>query len=107
MTINKLILEKANDIIKNTKIKIEYDGKWLNLCSGKLIVFVDDEKYIFNSCLNSGGSINKINGEFSKTKGRWYIENEDFPKDFLMILKENLLEIVNEEVKYSCCGGCI
>lgn len=39
-------------------IRIEYDGRWPNLCSGHLIIWIDDVKWDFGShSLSSGGSI--------------------------------------------------
>lgn len=83
-------------------IKIEYDGEYPCLCSGTLIVYI---KYVFPEyCLNSGGSIG-FSWDYNVTKGPWTITK--WPKDFPENLKDKVLEKVNNEIPWGCCGGCI
>lgn len=84
---------------------VSYDGKYPCLCMGILVLKVDGVEYIF-SCLSSGGSARfdkKWNGHVSK--GRWSIKAwpEGFPED----CKEEAVDVVNKNVKYGCCGGCL
>ena len=89
-------------------IKIEYDGKYPNLCSGNLTVWLNDKRYEFGRCLASGGEITHDDDyNFEIFRGRWYWREcneipEDFPKDRL----QDVLDVVNETVEWGCCGGC-
>lgn len=86
-------------------IKIIYDGKYPCLCMGHLIVIVDGVEYDFgSSCLLSGGCINFDDGEFDIEEGDWDVE---YPKDFPDELKEEVLDSINENIPWGCCGGCI
>ena len=86
-----------------SKIRIEYDEHYPNLCYGNLIVFVDDEKFLFPNCLMSGGGLTE---DYENTyKGEWTIT--DWPKNFPEELKNDVLKIVNEQIPFGCCGGCI
>lgn len=86
------------------KIKIEYNGKYPNRCSGHLIVWLDDEKYDFGKyCLNSGGYCNYHSGEIKN--GPWTVE--EWPDNFPEIYKLHVEKTINEEIPWGCCGGCI
>lgn len=86
---------------------ISYDGAFPNLCSGKLILEVNGKKVEFpNYCLCSGGSVSfSDDWEETVTQGEWRIT--DFPKDFPENLKTEAEDIVNENVRWGCCGGCV
>lgn len=89
-------------------MEISYDGKWPNLCSGKLIVFINNIKYIFSDhCLTSCGECYFINNyeDTVVTEGEWVINK--YPEDFLEEFKEKLLIIINEKIPPGCCGGCL
>ena len=56
--------------------------------------------------LRSGGSVLfDKSGEEHVYHGEWSIDN--YPEDFPENLKEEAVRIVNENVPYGCCGGCI
>jgi len=58
-------------------IKIKYDGKYPNLCSGDLIVILDNNEWEFPSyCLSSGGSV-WFNNDWSALveEGKWSVNN--------------------------------
>jgi hypothetical protein len=38
-------------------IRIEYSGEYPTLCSGYLVVYIDDQKYNFGCCLSPGGDV--------------------------------------------------
>jgi hypothetical protein len=89
------------------KISISYDGKYPNLCSGNLVVYIDDIKWDFDRyCLRSGGSVS-----FTKdwdevvSSGFWRIG--EWPEGFPVELKQAVLDAVNEKIPHGCCGGCV
>jgi len=84
---------------------VSYDGRYPNLCRGKLILKIDGKtvpmpKY----CMNSGGTtyFDSKGGEHI-SKGLWSI---DVPQQFLKY-KDEIEECVNNNVPLGCCGGCI
>lgn len=88
-------------------IKIEYDGKFPNLCAGTLVVTVAGRRWSFPSyCLSSGGSV-WFDGEWSEhvESGTWSIN--DWPDGFPSEHKEAVEDAVNAEIPHGCCGGCI
>ncbi len=95
------------------QIEIRYDGKYPNLCAGRLIAYVIDDNnngipYDYGTCcLNSGGSL--LPNYEGTEKGPWTIEKSyDIIFDPLLeTLKQVVENAVNEQVEYGCCGGCI
>ncbi len=87
-------------------IKIEYDGKYPNLCSGELIVIIDGKKWFFGSALVSGGSVT-FDDEWSEIvkDGEWSIANwpDGFPNEY----KQAVIDKINYELPHGCCGGCV
>lgn len=90
-------------------IKIKYDGEYPNLCSGRLEVWINDTYYDFGEhCLISGGCIlSDDDWDMWAEKGPWRINEDGFPENFPEEYKEKLLEVINEELQWGCCGGCI
>ncbi len=92
----------------NKKLKfVSYDGKYPSLCSGTLIMELDEKNIIFpDYCLSSGGSA-CVTEELEKMVeiGEWTIN--DFPENFPEELKEYANLLVNENIEYGCCGGCL
>lgn len=87
--------------------KVEYDGEYPTLCRGKLILTINDIVYEFpDYCLESGGSV-WFDDDWDEhvEDGAWTISNypDNFPED----LKSLAVELVNENIPYGCCGGCI
>ena len=86
---------------------ISYDGKYPNLCSGKLIMELDGQEITFPSyCMISGGSVwfDKDWEDHIET-GDWTINK--FPEGFPEELKDEAIKLVNENVVKGCCGGCV
>lgn len=84
---------------------VSYDGKFPNLCSGKLVLRIDGEEIAFPEyCMRSGGSV-----WFSDD---WdaHIESDpwsvDVPEQYADLKKE-IEDCVNENVEHGCCGGCV
>jgi hypothetical protein len=83
---------------------ISYDGKYPNLCSGTLVLRIDNIIYTFPShCLSSGGGI--TNNYETIVNGPWNIV--DYPENFPENLMQKALELVNNNIRHGCCGGCI
>lgn len=88
-------------------MKIEYDGRYPNLCYGYLVVTIDDIRYNFPpDCMVPGGSA-YCTGDWEEvvTEGEWGIS--EWPENFPEYLKWDVLDAVNKQVRHGCCGGCI
>jgi hypothetical protein len=88
-------------------MRIEYNGKYPNLCSGNLVVIIDDKRWEFpDYCLSSGGSV-WFNGEWQEhvSHGPWSIY--EWPEGFPEALKDSVIEEINYQISHGCCGGCI
>lgn len=90
-------------------IKVEYDGKWPNLCRGNLKITIDGVLWDFGCySLSSGGEILRDDDwNMWPEEGPWDIWDwpEGFPDDDL--LKEAVLMEINSKIPHGCCGGCI
>lgn len=88
------------------EIKIEYDGAYPNLCSGKLSAIIDSVRYDFpDHCLSSGGQPWTTDDYDGTTQGEWSLSK--WPKSFPEEFKEATLAAINEQTEHGCCGGCI
>lgn len=86
---------------------ISYDGEYPGLCGGTLIMNLNGEDITFPSfCLSSNGSV-WFDDDWDEhvTSGPWSIE--EYPDNFPEELKERAEYLVNENVTFGCCGGCI
>ena len=84
---------------------ISYDGEYPNLCGGTLILKIDGEEVTFPEyCMSSSGSV-WFDEEWDEhiEEGPWYV---DVPEEYTHLRKE-IHEVVNDNVPYGCCGGCI
>ena len=89
------------------KIEIKYNGAYPNLCSGQLVVIIDETEWAFpDYCLSSGGGVyfDENWGEEIRS-GPWSVSS--WPDDFPEELKEAVLEAINSEISHGCCGGCV
>ena len=88
-------------------IKVKYDGSYPNLCSGKLILIIDDKEWVFpDYCLSSGGGVSfNEDWEENVTSGEWSIT--DYPEGFPEDMKQAAEDAVNSEIDFGCCGGCV
>lgn len=84
---------------------ISYDGEYPNLCAGVLKLRIDGENVAFpRYCLVSGGSVTfDDDWQETVTEGAWSVE---VPEKFAAY-KDEIEEIVNENVTWGCCGGCV
>ena len=87
---------------------ISYDGKWPTLCMGTLVVEKNGKQYSMKYVLESGGSCGFYNNysESFIEKGEWSVCKEDLPKELQNDVEE-IIELVNANVPYGCCGGCL
>lgn len=88
-------------------MKVNYDGKGPNYCSGNLSIEIDGKLWKFPEyCLYSHGKcyVSRDDAEVI-TKGNWEITYwpDNFPED----LKPAAEEAVNAQIRQGCCGGCI
>lgn len=86
---------------------VSYDGRYPCLCMGTLVIRVNGKTYRLKNALVSGGDV-LSNHDFSDmwtVKGEWRVALYDYPE--LEPYKEEIARVVNENVEYGCCGGCI
>lgn len=89
------------------KITIKYDGAYPCLCMGRLFVIIDGVEWDFGEyCLDSGGNVS-FDEDWTErvTTGPWSISR--WPENFPGNLKEKVLDAVNDNISYGCCGGCV
>lgn len=87
---------------------VSYDGKYPCLCSGTLLIKVDGKSYTLKHAMISGGYIMggpDTDWDMWAEQGEWDIDLEECPE--LEPYKEEIIRVVNENVQYGCCGGCI
>ena len=85
---------------------VSYDGKWPCLCYGTLIVKVNGKSYSFKNAMISGGRImHDEDWNMWSEQGPWEIDLEEHPE--LERYKEEIVRVVNDNVRQGCCGGCI
>lgn len=89
---------------------ISYDGKWPNLCRGILVIEKEGKRYELKNILISGGRCyftdNYTNSHIEK--GKWSIYGNKLPRELQNV--QDVMEIkylVNENVTWGCCGGCL
>ena len=87
---------------------VSYDGRWPTLCFGTLTVEKDGKQYSMRHVLESGGScgFNKGYSESYIKKGEWSIVETRLPEE-LQDDVEELTYLVNKNIPYGCCGGCL
>ena len=88
-------------------IKVEYDGSYPNLCSGTLVLTIEDKKWKFpKGCLYSGGSVTfDDNWDANVEQGPWSID--EWPEGFPELWKAAAKEAINDKIGLGCCGGCV
>lgn len=91
-----------------TMRKIEfvgYDGEYPNLCSGTLTLRVDGVEMAVNCRMVSGGGVSIDENCEHVWSGAWEVEfDDDF---FTKEEQEHIVSLVNDNVEWGCCGGCI
>lgn len=82
---------------------VGYDGKYPCLCMGSLTIKVEGEIHHLRGILRSGGGISNDYSEIEE--GPWEVDLSDYPE--LEPYKKEITDVVNENIDYGCCGGCI
>lgn len=85
-------------------MNISYDGSYPNLCSGTLTIKCKGQTWKIER-LRSGGGV-WFDKEWSEhiDSGPWTI---DFPDVFPECYRDKVTEMVNDQVGWGCCGGCV
>ena len=103
---------------------VSYDGAFPTLCSGKLVLRIDGIEHTFAGyTLISGGEVwfddnwcehvedgewmlaVEAVGDNQYILGPFYDPNKDVV--FTSAEIERITSLVNENVEYGCCGGCV
>lgn len=87
---------------------VSYDGAFPNLCNGTLVIRVDGKEYSLEPyVLESGGSVS-FDDEWNEevTQGPWKVDSDYLPEE-LKPFKAEITELVNDNVEFGCCGGCV
>lgn len=83
---------------------VSYSGAYPNLCSGDLVLRIDGRVVNLGRCLMSGGCVwfdNDWNDHVER--GAWGVKVPERFKSYA----EEIVKVVNDNVPYGCCGGCI
>lgn len=78
-----------------------------NACRGSFTCETDGKEWYFpKGSLHSGGSVS-FDENWSETveEGPWTIN--EWPKGFPEDKKWEVLDLINEEFPWGCCGGCV
>lgn len=100
---------------------VKYTGDYPNLCRGVLVLKIDGEIYSFGeypredpthqfyNFWESGGSVWFDREGFEHVRERKWILSDDAKDlpDFLKGHEQELIDVMNSNVPYGCCGGCI
>ncbi len=97
-------MENFNNIVNNTVEFIGYDGDYPCLCYGTLTLCINGENVQMENCLASGGAV-WFDDDWTEHVecGAWDV---DVPAH-LAHLAEKIKGVVNANVPYGCCGGCV
>ena len=83
---------------------VSYNGKYPNLCSGELVLRIDGKEVSLDSPLWSGGYVT-FDDDWREHIGcgEWSV---NVPEEFAQYANE-ITEVVNDNVPWGCCGGCV
>ena len=99
---------KMNGMMRMKKIEfVSYDGDFPNLCRGTLVIRADGKEYSIEHALISGGSV-WFDDDWNDyvSSGEWSIDSYYLPDELKPYIDE-ITEIVNENIPWGCCGGCV
>lgn len=83
---------------------VSYDGEYPNLCRGDLVLHIDGKEVNLGCCLHSGGCVWFDDDLCEHVEdGAWSV---DVPEEFAQYADE-ITRIVNDNVPWGCCGGCV
>jgi len=85
---------------------ISYDGKFPNLCRGKLLIRLHGQQWGLR--LKSGGVARSYGDNVEHiVQGPWQLEEDLLPDDFPRDLIPAVLLLVEKRVPRGCCAGCL
>lgn len=85
---------------------VSYNGAFPNLCSGELRVKVSGKIY-GGIHIISGGRVWFDEGWDDHVEdGPWSVDEDTLPEQIKKYKKE-IEDVVNENVRWGCCGGCV
>lgn len=103
----KALNQNPNSVTKNhhTVEFISYDGEYPNLCSGTVVLNIDGKKVFLPNILVSGGCINLDSTE-EVIQHPWKIRLSLIPNKYKPLIKQ-IEDVVNANIPWGCCGGCL
>ena len=86
---------------------ISCDGSYPCLCYGTLKIEVDGKVYEIENALESGGLV-WFDEEWLEhiEEGKWELDDRCLPNELLPFIDE-IRNLVNKNIPYGCCGGCV
>lgn len=107
----------------NTRVQfVNYTGKYPNLCSGVLTLLIEGKKVKFGHELedydfktkkyndgnydkfwHSGGTVSLCDG---CTTREWVVDCKELPDEYKPYARE-IDYVLNENIEWGCCGGCL
>ncbi len=89
---------------------VNYTGKYPSLCDGDLIIDVNNVRYILKSkdIMNTGGACYFTNNysESHIEENEWLVNYEKLPDELKSYACE-IDRVINENIPFGCCGGCL
>lgn len=88
-----------------SKVKfISYNGEYPCLCYGTLVLEIEGKRVELKNILSSGGTC-YIDSDYDEIvkKGAWSVNVPEEYKQY----EEEITNLVNENVPFGCCGGCL
>lgn len=83
---------------------VGYSGEYPNLCRGDLVLRIDGKEVNLGCCLCSGGRVwFDDDWSYYAEEGAWTV---CVPEEFEHYAEE-ITNVVNENVYWGCCGGCV
>lgn len=97
-------MKKPSNIDKYAHIEFVkiYEKEWA-LCGSTVVLKINDQEIEFHRILGSGGSVS-WGDEDEINIGPWCVGN--LP-EYLEKYEEEITKIINKNVDWGCCGGCI
>lgn len=102
----KALNQNPNSATKNhhTVEFISYDREYPNLCSGTLVLNIDGKEICLGDALISGGAVEHDQDEVRF--GPWEINIDRIPDKYKTLIKQ-IKDVVNANIPWGCCGGCL
>lgn len=101
---------KGVNIMKTVEF-VSYTGKWPSLCEGVLTLRIEGKEYVFGGYDDNSYDDFWLPGgqcfsTYSATKGPWQVNKEELPKE-LQKYADEIRDVMNDNIPYGCCGGCL